>query len=257
MGLSIIFTSCKKEEFDVPPTIIPSFSLSPGDTLLTIAQLKAMHPLTITDTYDSIKNNYFIKGIVTANDETGNIYQSLYIQDATGGIVLATDVTNLFNSYKVGQVVYVKLKNLVYGFPWPGVTQLGGLFNSKPGRLSAAATPTHLFNDGLPGSTPVPTPMNIASDVTLDKVYMLVQLDSVSFVDAGQPYVVNNTTTNRTVTLKDGSTLVLRTSKYATFKDAIMPSGKGSIVAIYSYYNGVNQLYIRNLNDVFGFNASK
>jgi len=257
MGLSMSFTSCVKGDFDVPPTIIPSFTLAEGDTLLTIAQLKAMHPLTIADSYDSIKNDYYIKGIVTANDETGNIYKSLYIQDATGAIVLSTDATDLYKSYEVGQVVYVKLKNLVYGFPWFGTPQLGGLFGAAPGRLSSTATPKHLFKDGLPGLAPVPAALNTEEDITLGKVSMLVRLDSVTFAEAGQAYVANNVSTNRNIILKDGFNLVLRNSSYATFKDAIMPSGKGSVIAIFSYYNGTYQLYLRDTNDVIGFTTGK
>ncbi|MFZ4402356.1 MAG: DUF5689 domain-containing protein [Bacteroidales bacterium] len=255
--VAIVATSCKKEEIDPPHFVMPTYTLSAGDTLLTIAQLKAMHPATV-DTKDSIKSNYFIKGIITGNDESGNIYKTLYIQDATGGIILSLDAKDMFNKFKVGQEIYVKCKNLVYGIPYGGGIQLGAIYNGAPGRLAEAEIAKHLFKNGWSGSTPEPKIITGAADLTFDKAFMLVRMDSVTFAEAGQTYYTASSdiggATNRTITLKDGTTVIVRTSSFATFKDVLMPTGKGSIIAVLGYYNGF-QLLLRNTNDVFGFSS--
>ena len=255
LGLSMVFTSCKKEDFDVPPIITPSFSVPAGDTLLTIAQLKAMH--TNTATLDSIKNNYWIQGIVIGNDESGNIYKILYIQDATGGILLSLNSKTLYTTYKVGQQVFVKLKNLVFGYPYNSQGQLGAIYGTSTGQLAEAAIPKHLFKNGFPGSTPAPKIINGVADENINDVYSLVRLDSVAFVDAGQPYSIATASTNHNLTMKDGSTIIVRTSNYASFKDALMPAGRGTVVAVLGHYGSDYQLTIRDLNDVYGFTTAK
>ena len=257
IGVIVITSSCKKEDFDMPPFIEPSFTLGESDTLLTIAELKALHPLTVIDSYDTIKNNYFIKGIITGNDSTGNIYKTIYIQDTSGAIILSLDASDMYKKYKQGQEIYVKCKDMVYGLPYGGGLQLGGLFNNKPGRLLEAEIPNHLFKNKYPGNEPTPIKINGGTDLTFDKAFMLVQIDSVTFVDAGQTFFSVDFNlghgTNRTITLKDGTTAIVRTSEYSTFKNAIIPAGKGTVVGVLGYYNGY-QLLLRGTGDLIGFN---
>lgn len=255
MGLSMFFTSCVKGDFDVPPTIIPSFTVPAGDTLLTIAQLKAMH--TNTASLDSIKNDYWIQGIVIGNDESGNIYKALYIQDSTGGILLSLNSKTLYTTYKVGQQIYVKLKNLVFGYPYNSVGQLGAIYGTSTGQLAEAAIPNHLFKNGLPGTLPTPKIINGTTDLTVGDIYTLVRLDSLAFTDAGQPYSTATASTNHNLTLKDGSTVIVRTSNYANFRDSLMPAGRGTVTAILGHYGSDYQIVIRDLNDVYGFTTAK
>lgn len=253
LGLSMIFTSCKKEDFDVPPTIIPSFSVPEGDTLLTIAQLKAM---PISNPLAPIKNRYWIQGVVTGNDKSGNIYKALYIQDASGGILLSLNKKEMNLIYKEGQQIFVKLTDLYVGL-YGGTPQVGGIYNGSIGQLAELQIPNHLFINGLPGALPSPKLVAGAADLTVDKIQTLVQLDSVAFVEVGQPYATSTATTNRNLTLKDGSNITVRTSNYALFKDSLLPAGRGSVIAILGQFNGGYQLTIRDLNDVRGFTTTK
>ncbi len=56
----------------------------------------------------------YIKGKVTSNDDAGNIYKSLYIQDETTGIELKLN-NNVGLRYKYGSWVYVRLTGLYLG----------------------------------------------------------------------------------------------------------------------------------------------
>jgi len=118
--------SCVKEEFDKPPINIPTVDFNSNTT---IAELKAM----FTGNLDSITTDIIIQGIVIANDESGNIYKSLYIRDNTGGIEIRLDQTDLYSEYRIGQRVFVKYKGMYIG-KYGGVQQLGYVFNNSVGR---------------------------------------------------------------------------------------------------------------------------
>ncbi len=250
LGLSMIMSSCVKQEFAGPDAITPSFSVPSGATLLTIQQLKARH--TIAGQLDSILDDVYVKGIVTGNDQYGNIYKTLYIQDSTGGLVLSLNKTSLCNEYKQGQLVYVKCKNLVLG-DYGRTPQLGGVYNGGTGQLPEIFINDHLFKSGLPGSVPAPIHLRSASELIPDNLSKLVILDSCSFSQDGLPFVSDNVTTERSLKLKDGSVVAVRTSNYASFKNSIIPEGIGTVIGLLGMYNGAYQLVIRNIDDVFGF----
>lgn len=94
-----------------------------GITFITISELKQMYvdngskPLNISD-------NIAIAGQITTSDEEGNFYRSFYMQDETSGIEIKIGLTGLYNEYKLGQWVYVKLKGLTLG-DYNGTRQVG------------------------------------------------------------------------------------------------------------------------------------
>lgn len=250
VGLSIAISGCVKDDFDKPPFNIPEFTLPAGAQLLTIADLKTRH--TAMGQLDSITDNVYISGIIIGNDESGNIYKSLMIQDATGGIELKLNKTSLFNEYKVGQRLYVKLQNLVLG-DYNQLIQLGGVYNGGIGQLSEAVFVNHLFKDSLPGITPSPRNIATYTEILPEFVSTLVRFDDAEFIEAGQPYVAQGEdNTNRTLKIS-GGTLTVRNSKYSNFATQLMPTGKGTVIGILSIYNGTYQLTLRQVTDIFGF----
>lgn len=90
-------------------------------TIISIKQLKQL----FYDNYGSgadalgksctVTDNYVIKGKVISSDKDGNIYRTMYIQDETGAIEVKLGVTTSYNIFPVGQIVYVKCRNLVIG----------------------------------------------------------------------------------------------------------------------------------------------
>lgn len=108
-----------KEEFQ------PVFSGTPGNPpayryytdddfaeIITIAELSKLYspgkPVEIED-------DLVIKGRISTTDQPGNFYKSLYIQDETAGIELKIGKNGLYNDYRPGQMVYVKLAGLSVG----------------------------------------------------------------------------------------------------------------------------------------------
>ncbi|MDD2344770.1 MAG: DUF5689 domain-containing protein [Bacteroidales bacterium] len=252
IGLSMISTSCVKDDFDNPPFNIPVFELPAGAQIISIMDLKAGHTMAgQLDTITTIDNLY-IGGVVIGNDESGNIYKTLMIQDASGGIELKLNKTSLYNEFKVGQKIYVKLQNLVMG-DYRGLIQLGGVYEGGVGQLPELAIKNHLFKDSLPGIPPAARKLNHFNEIVPEYISTLIRFDNVQFVEAGMPYVSpGEEASNRTLNI-NGGTLVIRNSKYSNFSNNIIPEGKGSVIGILSIYNGTYQFTLRQASDVFGF----
>ena len=95
------------------------------EELTSIAELKGMYknkPLTIA-------KNIWIKGKVISSDQSGNIYNELYIQDGNSAsdgaaISLKLGKSALYNEYPVGTWLYVKCEGLTLG-AYNGMIQLG------------------------------------------------------------------------------------------------------------------------------------
>lgn len=242
--VAVVFTSCVNEDFDVPEVVIPTVDFTSNTT---IAALKASYPGSL----DSIAEDTIIQGIVVANDESGNFYKTIVIQDATGGIELKIDRYDMYTQFKVGQRVFVKCRGLFLG-DYGGLVQLGYIYAGAIGRIPDVMVDDHIFRDSLPGAAPTPVKLTIPT-LTTNYLDMLIQIDSVHFVNPGLAFSETTGTTNRTIADENGNQLLLRTSNYASFAADLLPDGMGSIRGILSVYNGEYQFYIRDLNDIFNW----
>ena len=89
-------------------------------TITSIADLKALYQGKPT----LVSGDVWIKGQVTTSDQSGNIYNEIYLQDETGAIDLKLGRSSLYNEYQLGQWVYVKCDGLTLG-SYNGMPQLG------------------------------------------------------------------------------------------------------------------------------------
>ncbi|MHC1707791.1 MAG: DUF5689 domain-containing protein [Bacteroidales bacterium] len=249
-SMLMVFNSCIKDDFDTPPIDIPKVDFTSNTT---IAELKAMY----SGGLDSISTDVIIQGIVTANDESGNLYKTIELQDHTGGIEVKLNRTSLYTEYKVGQRVFIKCKGMFLG-NYGGLIQLGYVYNGSIGQLPDIYIDSHLFRDSLPGPAPVPAVLTIPQ-LSAASLSALVKLENVHFQQAGQVFALSysiQSATNRDVVDDDGNVIIVRTSGYASFAPTAMPKGKGSLVGILSVYNGDYQLYIRDLNDLVDWDTA-
>ena len=91
---------------DVPPQEAVNIKAN-----TTIAQLCAMYNGKPVE----IRKNVIISGVVVTDDQPGNFYKSLYIQDETAGIELKIGKNGLYNDYRPGQTLYVRCNGLTLG----------------------------------------------------------------------------------------------------------------------------------------------
>lgn len=242
------FSSCVKDDFDTPPVLVPEAGF---ESNISIANFKALYS---GNGVDSIAFDTIIQGIVVGNDESGNIYKSLIIQDQSGGIEIKLDQSSLYNQYRIGQKIYVKCKGMYLG-TYGGLVQLGYLYQGSIGRMPEIFIKDHLFLDSLPGKPLAPALKTIAT-LSPANLSTIVRFDSVSFDDGGARVFCEQSVSSaddRVMRDKNGSTILVRTSKYANFASDVIPSGIGSVVGVLSIYNGAYQLYIRDRNDIINF----
>lgn len=249
MTAGLITTSCNKK-FDAPPSFIePDIQAN-----TTIKQLKAMHTM---GNIERITEDIIVGGVVVADDKSGNFYKSIAIQDATGGITVRLDGSNLFNSYPVGRKIYIRMKGLYLG-DYNKLYQIGGgVDDSDPSRPELAPLASSLFDTyivkGSTGNTVTP------KVVTLDQLHdslqsMLIQLNGMEFIpaDTSKTYAdaAGKQTRNLYVKACSGNNLILRTSGYSTFAGVNVPNGNGTLLSVYTVFGTTKQLVIRDTSDV-------
>lgn len=216
----------------------------------TIAAVKAMH--TSGGAYTQITNEAYIKGTVTANDETGNLFKYIYIEDATGGIKVNINKQDLFEDsrFVVGKELIIRLKDLYIGKK-DGEFQLGVPFQGQVGQIAQDDVYKYFYDSNKPVGIAVPTEKTI-DQLTSDDIGRLIRIKDLQFIDAdlNKPYA-GSSATNRTLTDCSGNEITLRTSNFASFAGTEVDGGKGDVTAILSYYgpNNQYQLWIRNLHD--------
>jgi hypothetical protein len=78
--------------------------------LKTIAEVKAIYSNVISGgSLEQITEPMQIQGVVVGNDEGGNIYQALYLQDASGAISISISQAGLYGPFAIGQAVMVAI----------------------------------------------------------------------------------------------------------------------------------------------------
>lgn len=120
MLASFALASCQAD-MDTPELKEPVPTIEANTT---IADLKAAMwkddtnyatPLGYKD--EASKTPYVIKGRVISSDASGNIYKSMYIQDATGAITLSINQASLYNFYPFGQEIVLNLAPTDFAYP--------------------------------------------------------------------------------------------------------------------------------------------
>lgn len=212
---------------------------------ISVAELKAL----CTSNLLAITQDYFVDAVVNANDESGNLYKQLFIEDETGGIEFKVDATGLYTDFSVGTKVVVNCNGLYLG-KYGGIVQLGGLYNGAIGRLASSTFYSKVsIVDSDVEVTAIETTIADIDDSMIGKI---ITLPTVQFVESELSLAYAGTsTTNRTLQDINGAKIIVRTSNYADFATNQLPSGSGSITAVLSKYGTDYQLYIRSLSDVY------
>ncbi len=241
------FSSCVDLEFDEPPV----GELPKLEANATIADIKSLH--TAGQDADRIENDLIVAGVVIADDESGNFYQNIVIQDETGGIAVRMRTNGLFGDFPIGREVFVKCQGLFVG-DYNGLFQLNG---SAESAIEEVLIPDHVIGGAYDKDV---EPRVITLDQLSDNALVyelqntLIKLEEVQFAlqSAGLTYAdpVNLFSVNHTIEDCDENTILLRSSGYADFASDVTPEGNGSITAVLSVFREDLQLFIRNTGDV-------
>ncbi len=238
----------------------------------TIAEVKEMFDNEInTNDLKKVEQSMQLKVVVVGNDEGGNIYKSLYIQDNTGALAVSIDQSGLFGAFATGQCVLIELKDLYVG-GYEKQPQVGTLyFNENKGvdqvgRLTRYEWQRHykLLNP-VEGLSAKPIVTDKMSKLNLKRdCGRLVTLVGVRLKDADGEKVF--APSDGSVTLYGGcanreitgmSDVVVRTSTYAKFANMPMPTEKLTITGVASRYRDGWQLMPRKLDDIQAYTGNE
>lgn len=253
---SLALFACERD-YDAPLLTEPEYTGPAAN--ITISELRTENAAAAEDAPIIITKDQVLKAVITGNDESGNIFKKIYLQDETGAIEMEVDQSSVYNYYPVGQTVYVDLNGLsisVYGDEQQLGHPEGYLF-----RTPWEDFEKHVSKDGWAN------PEN-AKPVVIDDIstinaapdnykFKLVQFTGVTFQNGGKGiFAPEDAYGEENITDSHGNSIIVRTSNYASFASNKLPEGKGNITGILGRFNGTWQLTLRTANDVSDFTGS-
>lgn len=253
---SLALFACERD-YDAPLLTEPEYTGPAAN--ITISELRTENAAAAEDAPIIITKDQVLKAVITGNDESGNIFKKIYLQDETGAIEMEVDQSSVYNYYPVGQTVYVDLNGLsisVYGDEQQLGHPEGYLF-----RTPWEDFEKHVSKDGWAN------PEN-AKPVVIDDIstinaapdnykFKLVQFTGVTFQNGGKGiFAPEDGYGEENITDSHGNTIMIRTSNYASFAGNKLPEGKGNVTGILGRFRGTWQLTLRTANDVSDFTGS-
>lgn len=239
--------------------------------VISIADLKTQFATVIANSsYKLIEKDMMIKAVVTGNDVSGNIYNQVSVQDASGAIIIAINGSGLSGYLPVGQEILVNLKGLYIG-SYKKLPQIGGV-NTKisdgtlsMGKIERAVWNEHfkILNPGEADASMV-EPEEFDKTKLTDNAYMeanvckLMTLKKVKFASANGTNVWAPDDTNTSLELIDAETgtrinknnLVVRNSGYSKFANEVIPQGVFDITGIFTRFGDTWQIVLRSTDDL-------
>lgn len=261
LSLTVFVTSCvQDDEYSTPDLQGKCQTLTPTKTIAEVKTAYANNTATITD-------DIIIEGYVSSSDESGNVYKTIYLQDApenpTQGLVVSVDAVSTYTSYPQGSKVYIKLKGLAFG-KYGSVLQVG-YNNLDPvtntttfGRIPEKLVGNHLVRSCAPKVKIVPKVITLSQlATTIDPLIgALVQVNNAEFPInlLCNIYAPNGTSVDRQIVdptrNTPATTRVVRNSGFASFAADQLPSGNGTFIGILSRFNSTYQFYINRVSDL-------
>ena len=270
MFLAIAITSmglaaCMDKDWEAPQFDEPlygnnSIMKEEGDKVITIGELKEKYSSLINASSDGVKeitDDWQLQVVVNGNDEGGNLYKQISVQDPTGAIIVGINGSNLYPYMPVGQQLLINLKGLHIG-GYRKQAQIGALYKgSSIGRMDTDVWEQHvrLLKEGEIEAK-VDT---VDFDENADKYILsgrIVKLSGVTISGEGTQVLapedgsvtLSSNCANRLINNK--SSLVLRTSSYSKFANRAIPKGKADVYGVCTRYNNTWQILMRTESDL-------
>ena len=270
MFLAIAITSmglaaCMDKDWEAPQFDEPlygnnSIMKEEGDKVITIGELKEKYSSLINASTDGVKeitDDWQLQVVVNGNDEGGNLYKQISVQDPTGAIIVGINGSNLYPYMPVGQQLLINLKGLHIG-GYRKQAQIGALYKgSSIGRMDTDVWEQHvrLLKEGEIEAK-VDT---VDFDENADKYILsgrIVKLSGVTISGEGTQVLapedgsvaLSSNCANRLI--NGNPSLVLRTSSYSKFANRAIPKGKADVYGVCTRYNNTWQILMRTESDL-------
>lgn len=221
-----VITSCKKEPDSPPVAILNNSHIVTIDSLRNW-QMSVGGTVTITDSLS-------VFGYVVMDEQNGNIYKNIYLQDDGAAInVRFTSSTDLVQ----GDYIRISLLGTTLN-EFSGVIQLDGVDEAKN---VVVRSKDHEIEPLLLTINEIDLSIHESRLIKLENVQFKNSELSKTFADG-----INQVSENRIFEDFEGNTLYIRTSGFADFANDSLPKGSGSMICIVSEYNGDLQLILRS-----------
>ena len=263
----VMLASCMGDNYDEPDLKQSPYGNNGinEENIISIAQLKEMYKTNILTSYSyaQVTEDLKIKGVVTGNDISGNIYNEVPIQDETGAIIIAVAQGGIYGYLPVGTEIIVSLKDLYVGNYGKqaevGVPTTNSSGSTYVGRMSRMLWNDHfkitgvmknvepeLFADGATGAA---TTWNIDADGGKLGVIKNVSIRNVT---PQSVYAEPSGKTSVSWYFNEfkGTSIMIYNSPYCDFASKVLPQGKCNITGIVKRYNNYWEIIIRDENDV-------
>ncbi|BDU24290.1 DUF5689 domain-containing protein [Flavobacterium sp. GSB-24] len=259
-GLSLfIITSCSTE-VETPKLVCtqPDFTVNKNvEKVYELSNNTAKQYL-----YDDI-----IEAYVVSSDEDGNFFKTISLQTVPTsqtpsiGFSVPIDASNTYIDYRIGNKVYVKLKNQFTDLYYGGL-RIGSLYVSNAGDPTIGRISQNDYKNVLNASCTIIDENTLVESLSIEealkdnKLNTLIELNDVEFTEAalGRHYFEesNNVggSTNWNLRDKTGNQIIFRTSSYAKFADHFVPEGSGKVRGVLTKFGTDYQLMVRSDSDI-------
>ena len=261
----VLFASCMGSDYAEPASKQPEIKQTNVISIDSLKTIKEYSTAINGNSYKEITEDIQILATVTGNDAQGNFYNQISLQDKTGGILVRIGKGGLYGDLPVGQQILLNLKGLYIG-GYGKQAQLGMLFEGSVGKIDRFTWPT-LY--GKVGNIDLNYKETLGEEFDVTKMsdadYIakhagrLMTIKNVSFQDANGKNVyapkdgsatVQGGSVNRALNEYNSRNIVVRTSTFADFANAKLPSGKQNITGIFTRYNNTWQITLLSADDV-------
>jgi hypothetical protein len=260
LGIAMTLVSCAKEEFDVP-----KLSCNQPDLKVnrTVEEVRAGTNAIVTQyTYDDI-----IEAYVVSSDEAGNFFKTISFQTletATSpaiGFSVPVDASNTYIDFRLGNKVYIKMKNQYTDIYFGGM-RIGDIYVNANNEGGVGRISANDYKNVLNASCTIVDeqllvrPIAIVDLLRDSNINTLVELSDVQFTKeaVGRHYYEQSNDvgggTNWGLIDKLGNQVLFRTSSFADFADKIVPDGSGKVRGVLTKFGADYQLLARSESDV-------
>ena len=241
----VMLNSCVQDDDFKTPNITITEPVLDGD-VITIDALFGILEQAIADgdiAFTFEDSDSYVEGYVVSNDEAGNFFEEIIIQDKlenpTRGVKVLLDESPLFPRYELGRKIFVKLDGLSVGYG-NGVLSLGLREGDFLEQIPGPQEDEYIIRSAEKGEL-VPLPIGL-DELSLDKTNLFVRLEDVQF--RRDQVLIENPLTFAAEPLDEfdgervledcasGSTVTFSTSTFADFKGLELPAQRGSMDAI-------------------------
>ena len=272
------FTACMDDVAEPPVTDDNHVTCqeSVGDINSTINNLKQDYRIVMDsekqkNAHQLVDTNLVFRGVVVANDISGNLYQTLVLRDISSNghdefIQLGIKNTHLCPYFPLGTALKVNVKGLYVGnyscVPKVGQPYYTSAGNLRLGPMLFELCRTHLEIIPKPTSIePYLTPIAVDENWLKSNARNYMSVPALASIEGTltdadgktifAPYELHDDGYGVNRDMKVGSTTVqVRTSTRNEVSYAIMPTGKVRITGVLSYYNSDWQITMRDLKDL-------